>query len=33
MNILDEGFAEFQKLPTEEKVTCFERNGRLFDSS
>jgi aspartate carbamoyltransferase catalytic subunit len=31
MNILDERFAEFQKLPTEEKVTCFEKNGRLFD--
>ena len=31
MNILDEKFAEFQKLPTEEKVKCFEKNGRLFD--
>ena len=31
MNILDEGFAEFQRLPTEEQIKCFERNGRLFD--
>jgi len=31
MNILDERFAEFKKLPTEERVKCFEKNGRLFD--
>jgi len=31
MNILDEEFAEFQKLPTEERIKCFEKNGRLFD--
>ena len=31
MNILDEKFAEFQKLPTEERIECFEKNGRLFD--
>jgi aspartate carbamoyltransferase catalytic subunit len=31
MNILDEKFAEFQKLSTEEKIECFEKNGRLFD--
>jgi len=31
MNILDEKFAEFQKLPTEERIECFEENGRLFD--
>jgi len=31
MNILDEEFAEFQKLPTEERIGCFEKNGRLFD--
>jgi len=31
MNILDERFAEFQRLPTEEKIKCFEKNGRLFD--
>jgi len=31
MNILDEKFAEFHKLPTEEKIESFERNGRLFD--
>ena len=27
MNILDEKLAEFQKLSTEEKIECFERNG------
>jgi aspartate carbamoyltransferase catalytic subunit len=31
MNIQDEQFGEFQKLPTEEKVECFKRNGRIFD--
>ena len=31
MNILDRKFAEFQKLPTEERIECFEKNGRLFD--
>ncbi len=31
MNILDEKFAEFQKLPNEDKVKHFERDGRLFD--
>jgi len=31
MNILDEKFAEFQKLPTEGRIECFEKNGRLFD--
>jgi hypothetical protein len=31
MNILDEEFAEFQKLPTEERIGCFEKNGHLFD--
>ena len=31
MNILDEKFAEFHKLPTEEKIECFTKNGRLFD--
>lgn len=31
MNVLDERFAEFQRLPTEEKIRCFERDGRLFD--
>lgn len=31
MNILDEEFAEFRKLPTEERSKCFEKNGRLFD--
>ncbi|MCP4669252.1 MAG: aspartate carbamoyltransferase [Deltaproteobacteria bacterium] len=31
MNILDEQFAEFEKLPSEEKAKCFVRNGRLYD--
>ncbi len=31
MNILDEKFAEFQKLPKGDKVKYFERDGRLFD--
>lgn len=31
MNILDEEFAEFEKLPSEEKIKCFVRNGRLYD--
>jgi len=31
MSILDEEFAEFQILPTEEKIRRFEKNGRLFD--
>ena len=31
MNILDEKFAEFQNLSTEERIECFEKNGRLFD--
>jgi aspartate carbamoyltransferase catalytic subunit len=31
MTILDEKYAEFERLPNEEKVKCFEREGRLFD--
>ncbi len=31
MNILDEKFAEFQKLPTEDRIECFEKDNRLFD--
>ena len=31
MNVLDEKFAEFQSLPTEEKIRCFMRDGYLFD--
>jgi aspartate carbamoyltransferase catalytic subunit len=31
MTILDEKYAEFEKLPSDEKILCFERNGRLFD--
>jgi aspartate carbamoyltransferase catalytic subunit len=31
MTILDEKYAEFEKLPSEEKIKCFERDGRLFD--
>jgi aspartate carbamoyltransferase catalytic subunit len=30
MNVLDEKFAEFQELPTEKKIECFEKDGRLF---
>ena len=31
MNILDEKFAEFERLPSEKKIELFSRNGRLFD--
>ncbi len=31
MNILDEKFEEFHVLETEDKIECFERDGRLFD--
>jgi aspartate carbamoyltransferase catalytic subunit len=31
MTILDEKYAEFERLPSDEKIFCFERNGRLFD--
>lgn len=31
MNILDQKFAEFHELLTEEKIECFSKNGRLFD--
>ena len=31
MNVLDEKFAEFQTLETEDKVECFNVNGRPFD--
>ena len=31
MTILDEKFAEFEALPNDVKVKCFEREGRLFD--
>jgi aspartate carbamoyltransferase catalytic subunit len=31
MTILDEKYAEFESLPSEEKIRCFERDGRLFD--
>jgi len=31
MTILDERFREFEMLPNEEKIKCFELNGRLFD--
>jgi len=31
MNILDQKFAEFHELPTEEKIEYFSKNGRLFD--
>jgi aspartate carbamoyltransferase catalytic subunit len=31
MNVLDERFKEFEKLPSEEKIAYFERDGRLYD--
>ncbi|MBN1106303.1 MAG: aspartate carbamoyltransferase [Deltaproteobacteria bacterium] len=31
MTILDEKYAEFEKLPSEVKIKRFERDGRLFD--
>jgi len=31
MGILDEEFSRFQELSTEEKIECFEKDGRLFD--
>jgi aspartate carbamoyltransferase catalytic subunit len=31
MTILDDKFAEFERFPSEEKIKCFERNGRLYD--
>jgi aspartate carbamoyltransferase catalytic subunit len=31
MTILDERFSEFEKLPSEEKISYFERDDRLYD--
>jgi aspartate carbamoyltransferase catalytic subunit len=31
MSILDEQYAEFERLPNEEKIQCFEKEGRLYD--
>jgi len=31
MSILDEQYAEFERLPNEERVKCFEKDGRLYD--
>ena len=31
MNILEERFAVFKMLPIEEKIECFQKDGRLFD--
>jgi aspartate carbamoyltransferase catalytic subunit len=31
MSILDDKFAEFERLPSDEKIKCFDRNGRLYD--
>jgi aspartate carbamoyltransferase catalytic subunit len=31
MSIIDERFAEFERLPSDEKTKCFERDGRLYD--
>ncbi len=31
MTILDEQYAEFERLPNEERIKCFEKDGRLYD--
>ena len=31
MTILDEQYAEFERLPNEEKIKCFEKDDRLYD--
>ena len=31
MNVLDQKFAEFQKLSADEKINHFNSNGHLFD--
>jgi len=31
MTILDEQYAEFERLPNEERIKCFEKGGRLYD--
>jgi aspartate carbamoyltransferase catalytic subunit len=31
MTILDEQYAEFERLPNEERIECFEKDGRLYD--
>lgn len=31
MTILDEQYAEFERLPNDERVKCFEKDGRLYD--
>jgi aspartate carbamoyltransferase catalytic subunit len=31
MTILDEQYAEFERLPNEERVKCFEKDGRMYD--
>jgi aspartate carbamoyltransferase catalytic subunit len=31
MTILDEQYAEFERLPNEERIKCFEKDDRLFD--
>jgi len=33
MNILDEKFAEFQKLPTEDRIECFEARRSIVKPS
>ncbi len=29
MTILDEQYAEFERLPNEERIKCFEKDGRM----
>ena len=31
MTILDEQYAEFERLPNDERIKCFEKDGRLYD--
>ena len=31
MSILDDKFVEFEMLPSDEKIKCFEKNGHLYD--
>lgn len=31
MTILDEQYAEFERLPNEERIKCFEKDGRMYD--
>ncbi len=31
MSILDEQYAEFERLPNDERIKCFEKDGRIYD--